>query len=93
VSAALPQCSAHARPHAAQGGRRPVAIASVTEGDDGLRVAIGSVEAVPRAGAPSRPTSPSRPRERTSPSSRRATASRRPAAIGCTSCSPSLPAR
>jgi aerobic carbon-monoxide dehydrogenase medium subunit len=48
VTAALPRRSAHARLTLRKAGDYPVAIASVAEGDDGLRVAIGSVEATPR---------------------------------------------
>jgi aerobic carbon-monoxide dehydrogenase medium subunit len=48
VTAALPRRSAHARLTLRKAGDYPVAIASVAEGDDGLRVAIGSVEAAPR---------------------------------------------
>jgi carbon-monoxide dehydrogenase medium subunit len=48
VTAAVPRRSAHARLTLRAAGDYPVAIASVAEGDDGLRVAIGSVEAVPR---------------------------------------------
>ena len=48
VTAAVPRRSAHARLTLRKAGDYPVAIASVAEGDDGLRVAIGSVEAAPR---------------------------------------------
>ena len=48
VTAAVPRRSAHARLTMRAAGDYPVAIASVAEGDDGLRVAIGSVEAAPR---------------------------------------------
>jgi carbon-monoxide dehydrogenase medium subunit len=48
VTATVPRRSAHARLTLRKAGDYPVAIASLAEGDDGLRVAIGSVEAVPR---------------------------------------------
>ena len=48
VRAALPRRSAHARLTLRAAGDYPVAIASVAEREDGLRVAIGSVETTPR---------------------------------------------
>jgi aerobic carbon-monoxide dehydrogenase medium subunit len=48
VTATVPRRSAHARLTLRKAGDYPVAIASLAECDDGLRVAIGSVEAVPR---------------------------------------------
>jgi aerobic carbon-monoxide dehydrogenase medium subunit len=48
VTAAVPRRSAHARLTLRKAGDYPVAIASVAEAEDGVRVAIGSVEATPR---------------------------------------------